>query len=40
MTKAMDIVRASRNPQRKKAYDYIKYLCDPFVEMHLSLIHI
>lgn len=34
MTKAMDMVRASRDPQRKKSYDYIKYLCDPFVEMH------
>ena len=34
MTKAMDMVRASRDPQRKKAYDYINYLCDPFVELH------
>ena len=36
MTKAMDMVRASRDPQRKKAYDYINYLCDPFVELQIG----
>ncbi|WP_101773215.1 acetyl-CoA carboxylase carboxyltransferase subunit alpha [Peptostreptococcus faecalis] len=30
----MDIVRKSRNPHRKKAMDYINYICDPFLEMH------
>lgn len=32
--RAMDIVRASRNPNRPKALDYINYMCKPFIEMH------
>ncbi len=32
--KAMDIVRASRHPQRLKSMDYIEYLCNPFIELH------
>lgn len=34
MKTAMEIVRASRDPGRHKAKDYIDYLCKPFVEMH------
>ena len=31
---AMDRVRISRLPDRKKASDYIEYLCRPFIQMH------
>lgn len=32
--KAMDIVRASRSPDRLKSLDYINYIFKPFVEFH------
>ena len=34
MTTAMDMVRASREPDRLKAMDYIKAICMDFMELH------
>ena len=34
MTTAIDMVRASRKPDRLKAMDYIKAICMDFMELH------
>ena len=34
MITAMDMVRASREPDRLKAMDYIKAICMDFMELH------